>query len=229
LVNGAVDFSSRINYQTNPVSPDGDRLVRTQFQHPDQNYGFFLRNFQFPIDPENGDFLPNPTDASKPDPNNPADYPFNGPAYYHEGDDLTITDDWHVESDETIVVFINGNLNLNARTSVDEGGFLAFIVSGNINVSPNLASDNKNDPAMSGVFIANGEVRFETLEDPNPDNLLVTNGTIVGWGGVIVERDFRSATNNTVPVVLFTFRPDFVTNAPAEFNTTQYFWEEVAP
>jgi hypothetical protein len=58
----------------------------------------------------------------------------------------------------------------------------------------------------------------------------------VGKSGVTLDRDLNNISdisdnlaNNDDPAVKFTYRPDFVVNAPKGFQRTPVVWKEVAP
>lgn len=55
--------------------------------------------------------------------------------YYIEGD-LTIDAPWSIGTGESVVVLVNGNLNINEAINTTGTGFVAFIVNGNITNNP---------------------------------------------------------------------------------------------
>ena len=163
-----------------------------------------------------------------------------------------------VPANQKWIIFVPGNLRINGPTSdhsdsaqsrliqVANGGYLAFIVGGNINIDSQIgyeedAGNNtiaaKVTPNIEGVYIADGTLKIESRDelDTTPDDYkFVGAGTFVGWGGVLIPRKFdddmlyRRELNITSPVDLFIHRPDFVTNSP-EFmrNKPQLTWQEV--
>jgi len=161
--------------------------------------------------------------------------------FYYDGSggDFTIDEasGWDVDNDEKIIVFIDSNLRINSsaadnntqiitvteRSTGNNGGYLAFIVSGDINVSeevgyslyagspgavgmlPGVAGTQAVlDPAITppnieGVYIADGTF---TLEDDGDlaggtytlaDRKFIGAGTFIGWGGVNLNRSFDNS------------------------------------
>ncbi len=135
---------------------------------------------------------------------------------------------------------MNGNLELDDTTdaqqliTVEEGGFLAFIVKGDIIVKSSVGNDDLDDitPNLEGIYLGDGEFRVETQGAvAGGDDRFVGAGTFVGWAGVDLQRDFddggfRKAENNTRPVEYFIYRPDLLLNAPDRLSRPRYIWQE---
>jgi len=149
----------------------------------------------------------------------PSAPPLSGTAYFSEGSMLIDDTSWQNIS-EKIVVLVNGDLDIKNQVTVNAGGFLAFLVKGDIRIDPLV--DN-----VEGVYIADGF--FETGTTGAGDLQLIAEGTFVGWGGVNLARDFDSVQNNTEPAELFRYRPDFKVNLPGFLKRPTINWEEVAP
>lgn len=199
-----------------------------------ENYDYFLREFSLGLNPSD-DFASTANDATK-----PTSDPANGKlAYYHNGD-MTIQQAWDVASDEKITVFVNGNLTIQdpstvgSLITVEEGGFLAFIVKGNIVVAPSVGNSTLTSltPNISGLFVADGTITFQGAgAAAGGDKKLVAEGTYVGWTNIEIQRDFddggqRRIENNTKSASSFIFRPDFVINAPEAMLRSSYIWQE---
>jgi hypothetical protein len=126
------------------------------------------------------------------------------------------------------VVFVDGNLTVNAQITVAPGGFVAFIVKKNITFDSNLGwSDPRNTQAIvAGVFVADQQIIVAGKGGGN-DLKFVGEGTFVGWGGVQLGRRFTPVqTNNTYPTELFRYRPDFMDVVPARMTRPIYVWQE---
>lgn len=146
---------------------------------------------------------------------------------------LTISGNWNVNNpNQSVVIFVPGNLTVNTNVRVSDGSFLAFIVNGNINVLDTVGYDNPianpnkfTDPNMTGIIITNGT--FQT--DPTAaarDRQYIGAGTFVA-NKFSLNRDLEN--NNTDPGELFIYRPDLWVNAPAELKEIDVVWEEVKP
>lgn len=196
-------------------------------------FDFFFRETDFgllPID----DFLTTYNDAIKPT-YNPTDI-----EYYRSGD-LTIQTPWHVFSGEQYVIFVKGDLYLmdgngsnDQLIQVDHGGFLAFIVEGDIIVDESLGNATLTDTTanVEGVYIANGQISIESRGvSGGGDDRFIGEGTFVGWGGINLERNFddgagRDLENEDKPVEQFIYRPDFMINLPEVLRSSPTIWQQ---
>jgi hypothetical protein len=150
---------------------------------------------------------------------------------------------WTVPAGEKRVIFVNGNLTFSQTPetiiTVQPGGFLAFIVSGDIIFDPtvghtstsDLVASNSLQPNIEGVFIANGRIILQSAG--SDDKKFVGAGSFVGWSGVDLKRTFEKGQlgrirNNTTPVETFIYRPDFLLNTPELLKSTEMVWREVS-
>jgi hypothetical protein len=138
------------------------------------------------------------------------------------------------------VVFIDGNLTITDPADVDqltdvaEGGFLAFIVSGDILVSETVGNETLTDDTanLEGIFIADGTITIESRgEALGGDDRFVGEGSFVSWNRVAMDRDFsdgagREVQNRSIPTETFIFRPDFVKNVPPVLTRPHSIWQE---
>ncbi|CAN5311463.1 hypothetical protein BH10PAT2_BH10PAT2_2180 [soil metagenome] len=157
----------------------------------------------------------------------PTAAPANGNAYYANGD-VNINNQWTLNTADSIVVFVNGNLNVNSPILVAKGGFVSFIVKGNITFAKGLGSNSSNAPTVAGVFVANGQIITES-NSPGDDLKFIGEGTFVGWGGVQLQRSFNNtyaARGATEPIESFNFRPDFLLTVPEKMTKPLYLWQE---
>lgn len=226
--NGVIDANGVINERgTNIFSLN---TTKSRYQ---ERYDYFYRNSNLGTNPTD-DFLSQSTDALKPT------YNANKIAYYHSGN-LTIQNPWVVNSGEKYVIFVNGNLTLTDGNgsnddliSVEEGGFLAFIVKGNINIQSSLGNATLTSTAsnLEGVYMADGILSVLSKgAAAGGDDRFVGEGVFVGWSGVNLGRDFsngssRSLENNSKPVETFIYRPDFLVNMPDIMLVPIRLWQE---
>jgi hypothetical protein len=217
---------------------------------PERGFQYYFNKLEQEIDLDDGEWG---TNGQKP---NYTEADGSAEIYYHNGN-LTIGDSnsWSVASDEKIIVMIDGNLTLDDQLGTDQiidvaqGGVVAFIVSGDINITPDVGYDMpdvvdvdlvvENNPALTaanieGIFLADGELNINSYGSSS-DKKFIGAGTFVGWTAVNLNRDF--AEDNTVlgvynhmnPTSSFIFRPDFVVNSPFELQEAQIEWREVEP
>lgn len=167
------------------------------------------------------------------------------------------TQGFNLSSDQSLVVFVNGNLTLDDSNtgdnkykiiSVDEGGFLAFFVNGDILISadvgyeldpanptvPVVSVDNSN---IEGVFVADGDLIIQSknaVGEVPPDRKFIGAGTFVGWHGVNLDRTFDDngqgpILNQTQAIENFIYRPDFLANWPTKLKASVSNWHEINP
>lgn len=237
---GEVDVDdTQGNQNTASINQDGTALIArgTATTRLRENYDYFYRLYSM------GTSSPAVTNDNavqaygfvKPDPNSAGTAPDNGRAYAYNGD-VTITDAWTVDADEEIVVFINGDLTITNGAGVDHliqvapGGFLAFIVSGDIIVNATVGNPvANNSPVLDGVYIANGTINIQA-SGTGGDRQFVGAGNFIGWSGVTLSRDLRvggsGSQNATNPSEVFVFRPDFIENIPTRMTRAYSLWQE---
>ena len=153
--------------------------------------------------------------------------------YFHSGN-MTIQSAWDVTSGESYVVFVDGDLTIEDPGAVGElikvaeGGFLAFIVSGDINIADSVGHSVLTNTAgnVEGVYIADGTITVAS--NGSADNRFVGEGTFVGWTSVSLERTFDelTANNDLYPVETFVYRPDLLKNTPEKMKRAQMLWQE---
>lgn len=230
---GEIDTSFVADRQTDQIDENRHNWFAQLNSTPNhQDYTYFAKQLRLPLNPES-DFGAGSSNASKPIGEVAND---GAKTYYHDGD-LTIGNAWDIAADETVIVMVDGDVNVTAQTSVEEGGYLMIVSTGDIVFDAELGHD---DPAIDtaiveGVFVANGQIRTPSRgEAAGGDKKFVGEGTFVGWGGFSLERDYddgagRRRLNNTAPVEYFRYRPDFLKNAPDTIKRPQYSWREINP
>lgn len=240
---GLVDSSDEDGEQANYLieRPDNPaRVLGSNLEKVTENYSFFANKLN--INNAAIEYEDNPNNASKPKGLNLE----NEQAYLINGD-MTIKKQWLVPAGETIVIFVDGNLYVEDPTDsigrvigVEEGGFLAFIVSGDISFGKRVGNDivignpaaDDLTPNVEGIFVADGSIDVENWEEiSGGDDKFIGAGIFVGWGGVNLNRDFsdasiRKAENNIRPAELFIYRPDLVVNAPESMAEPRLLWQE---
>lgn len=225
---GIIDANGYLNERGPTIASSNTNKTRYN-----ERYEFFYRNSGLGLSPTN-DFSGSETDIQKPT------YNANKIAYFQSGD-VTLQSPWSVASGESYVIFIDGNLTLadgdglsDQLIDVAPGGFLGFIVSGDITIASSLGNVTLTNttPNVEGVFIADGEFTIESKGTAaGGDDRIVLEGSYIGWSGVSLNRDFsdggsRSSENNDKPVEIFIYRPDFVVNMPDILLVPIRIWQE---
>lgn len=233
---GDVDLDRDTGLQTETLDEDNTRRVgKVNSRVAQERYEYFYRLYKFGASPTS-DFGETAVDAQKPTAA-PVNTAVN--AYYHNGD-LTILDPWSIAAGETVVIFVDGDLNVKNTVLVELTGFLAFIVRGDIIFDANIGhvdptAPTANDSIVEGIYIANGILSLPSRgAAAGGDYKFVGEGTFVGWSGVELDRNYddnvtRRTLNNTNPIEVFRYRPDFIVRAPDEMRVPRILWREVAP
>lgn len=164
---------------------------------------------------------------------------------------------FNLTTGQKLVVFVDGNLTIDDSnpndanrkiTSVDGTSFLAFIVKGNILVTPHVGYELNPSvptvPAVSvansnveGVFVADGAFTVQSktaIGEVPPDKKFIGAGTFVGWSGINLNRTFNDNSfgpilNNNQAIENFIYRPDLLANWPTKLKTSVSNWREVDP
>jgi hypothetical protein len=123
-----------------------------------------------------------------------------GKTFYYQAGDSIVPSPWVVSSGESYVVFIKGNLRVNANITVASGGFLAFIVKGSVTVDPSVTT-LQGLYVMDTNFITESDYVLGLVNDVPLD----VQGSIVSWGTLSISRNL-GAGNSTAPAEKFTHR-----------------------
>jgi len=224
IVTGGGNVTADGYYTPRNLVALGSKLTRYK-----EGYDFFYRKSGLSLVPTDA-FTASHISATKPATS----------GIHYSNQDLTIQEPWTISNTESYVIFVDGNLTLQDPTdagaliTVDEGGFLAFIVSGDILVESSVGHANValTTPNIEGVYIA--DQTFQILSDSNAatsDRRFVGAGSFIGWTGVSLQRDFDdggtgSSASTTAPSELFIYRPDLLYTAPSFMLSPHSIWQE---
>ena len=169
--------------------------------------------------------------------------PPNTTTVYYSENDVDIDSLWAIPGNTKVIVLIKGNLNImvppnKIAISVPIGSFLAFIVSGNININGNLG-DKSSDPFdgfnahLQGMYIADGVIDTDST-GVSSGRRLVLAGTFYSGSGFNLDRELKEdpdaeIQDSSTPGELFIARPDLFVNMPEELMTSFFLEQEVAP
>ena len=220
---GEIETNGYTTERLENISATGTSKTRYE-----ERYQYFYRNSPLGLNP-NDDFSGSAGDALKP----------GSSGDYYSAGDLTIQNNWNVTSGEKYIIFVDGNLTLNGDNTdqlitVETGGFIAFIVTGDIIIEESLGNSTLDDltPNLSGVFIADGIIDIQTRGfDNGGDDRFVGEGVFAGWSGVDLNRSFTGTPggdieNTDKPVEVFIYRPDFLVNLPKTMSIPIRIWQE---
>ncbi len=222
---------------------DEPRIYNSDFTAvPRQDYQYFAQNFAL----TDATTVNQITDAELvQEPTGSIAQPDGSLIYYRNGD-LTVNPgsalDWAIINGEKKIIFVNGDLTItnsnpamSMTINVLPEGFLAFIVSGDIIISPEVGDV---DPAsttntISGLYVADGKIIIEGNSDPAiADRKFNGYGTFVGWDGVELNRDYADGStgaldNGVYPTEVFRFRESLVRAFPSSLAKPTLSWQEV--
>lgn len=141
----------------------------------------------------------------------------SGYEWFKTDSDLSIDSDIDF-GNRRVVLFVDGNLNINGRITLNDGsGFFTALVSGDINIDPNVAGD----PSIEGIYLSNGA--FSTGAGSSQFNL---RGAVATYTNINLERDI---INNNSAAEVFTYGPDQVMLFPENLRYRRTKWAEVNP
>lgn len=203
-----------------------------------ENYGYFVSKIEMPPQDITTDNIDSLGDI-------PAGTEIKGARVSFRDGNLSFRPDqtWVVPNGQKRVIFVNGNLTISQPTdqpvtTVEEGGFLTFIVSGSITIDATVGHENPDEITpntslqanLEGIFVADGSLRI--LSRGSDDRKFVGAGSFIGWSGAELNRTFDNGAlgrfrNTTTPTETFIFRPDLVVNTPDVLKFTDLIWQEV--
>lgn len=203
--------SGTVDTGTGLVSSEG-YSAQTTYRGKTMNYDFFAAHMGVTNNTQNdwgADTMNKPVNSAS------RDFYYINPT----SNEASVSTPWVVANGESYVVFVNGDLRIASDVTVEPGGYLSFIVNGNVAVSPAVVS-------MQGLYVVDGT--FASESNGGTDLALEVEGSVVAWGGVSLGRDLAS-TNTTLAAERFTYRPDLLTNMPEKMKVFALKWEEVVP
>ena len=166
-----------------------------------------------------------------------------GGTYYLKGAVTTSSGAWSVGATDKIVVMVDestpgagdASLTLSGPITIAPGGFLAFIVNGNISVAPAVGVDCApspgvcgSTPVLEGVYVADGTFQTGTSSVSTAERL-VAKGMFIA-GDFLLQRDLDSVGQNiNYAAELFLYNPQLLFTMPEAMKDLPITWEEVAP
>jgi hypothetical protein len=117
----------------------------------------------------------------------------------------------------TGVVFVNGNLTIDANNTLPVNKYLMLIVNGDININPSVTN-------VSGILLANQNINV----GGTGTSQLVINGSLYApQGSINLTRSFDDiADNQTTPSILVNYRPDLIFSLPGKLVKLISGWKQ---
>lgn len=128
------------------------------------------------------------------------------------------------------LVFIDGDLTINAEIRTASNGTIAFIVSGNINFSKDFAGGGPADDFAGGLYVAEG--RINTAYDKSaPDEVtrqLAVEGALISLRDTIsLDRNLDPDDNNTTPAEKIELTGKYYVLLKSVLGRPKFFYREV--
>ena len=151
---------------------------------------------------------------------------------YTTANNLTINSSWDVLAGEKYIIIVDGALEIQRPITVDDGGFLAFVVKNDIQINSDVGTTwDSSTPVVEGMYIAGGAIKtgYTTAE---------ATARFVGKGmfaanEIITQRslhDIQAVNHNSdTSADLFLYNPAFLVTMPDILKDLSYTWQEVAP
>lgn len=113
-----------------------------------------------------------------------------------------------INTGETGVMFVNGDLTISSNVVVAANNYLMVVVSGSINIEASVTQ-------VDGIYVANGNINALG----NSDSQLVINGILYSLGNIRLARSFTTKSdNNSTPAVVVNYRPNLIFAMPGRIN-----------
>lgn len=109
----------------------------------------------------------------------------------------------------------SGDVKITGNISMSGGGLLVVLAKNNITLAGTVST-------LQGIYLA--DQIFDTGR--SSDTTLTVTGTVVGLGGVRLNRDVPSST---VPAERFVFSPEYLAILPAGLYEKHTLWQEQVP
>lgn len=158
--------------------------------------------------------------------------------YYLKGPVTTNSGGWVIGATEKTVIIIgestpgagDASLTIGGPITISAGGFVAFIVNGNITVASSVGGLYTLDtPTIEGVYVTSPTGTFATSLGAIGKERLVAQGMFVA-GSFLLQRDLESVSGNiTTAAELFLYNPQLLFSMPDSMRDVPITWEEVAP
>jgi hypothetical protein len=157
--------------------------------------------------------------------------------YHFDGatlDTLTINGNVNLAGTRKVVLLIEGgDLHISGRINIGTpgSGFFMAVVGKNAsggkgNILIDKSVSHPNQPAVEGIYLAEGQIRTGTSGAGN-DSKLYLRGSFAAYGGMVLERNL--ADDSQTPAEYIEYAPEIIATFPRVFTTRRMSWKEVAP
>jgi len=129
-----------------------------------------------------------------------------------------------------LLIFVNGDLTVNAEILVPADSAIAFIASGKIRFAKNLTGGASGIDTVGGIFVAGGEINT-AYDKASPDEVtdkLELEGSLISLSDtLLLDRNLSFADNLTTPAESVTLSAKYYVLLRSLLGRPKFFWQEV--
>ena len=227
---GVLSYGTLYDFDSDPFSEGATLVSSTNWQVNENRpvvdyYDFFYRRYGSPTTPTTDAAFSNLLAVTKP--------ASSVTPYYVVGDMTTSSTAWSVADGESIVVIVDGNLTIGGNIRITGStGFIAFIVNGNITVSPSIGRGSVGTlPNVEGIYITSPAGTFATGASLAAATARFVGSGMFIAGNFLLERNLEGfgVGNTNSSAELFTYNPHLLLTMPDTMKDLSVTWQEVAP
>ena len=154
----------------------------------------------------------------------------NSSGVYLINGNKTVNGVFNQRAGRNTLIFIDGNLTINAEIRTAANGTLAFIVSGTINFSKDLAGGGPADDFAGGLYVAEGRINtaFDKTGPSEVTRQLVVEGALISLRDTVsLDRNLDPAGNLTEPAEQINLTGKYYILLKTVLGRPQFFYREV--
>uniref|UniRef100_A0A831YYV2 PA14 domain-containing protein n=1 Tax=candidate division WWE3 bacterium TaxID=2053526 RepID=A0A831YYV2_UNCKA len=128
------------------------------------------------------------------------------------------------------LIFVDGNLTIDAEIRTAADSTLAFIVSGSINFSKDFAGGGPADDFAGGIYLAAGRINtaFDKTAPDEVTRQLAIEGALISLSDTIsLDRNLDPADNQTTPAEVIDLSAKYYPLLKAVLGRPKFFYQEV--
>ncbi|MDP1710330.1 MAG: hypothetical protein Q8L46_00085, partial [candidate division WWE3 bacterium] len=147
----------------------------------------------------------------------------------------TVSASFTLPGNRSVLIFVDGNLTINAEIRVLANSVLAFIVNGEIRFSKNLGGGAGVDRA-DGLYLAQGRINtaynagsFEVTPQLAIEGALISlyDPSNSSYGTIALKRNLSAEANLTIPAETINLSAKYYVLGKSILGRPKFFWREV--
>ena len=162
--------------------------------------------------------------------------PYSGPTLpnsdgpYLISGNKTVSGVFNQAAGTSILVFVNGNLTIDAEIRVPSDSVITFIVSGTVNFSKSLAGGGGGVDNLGGLYLASGRINtaYDKSSPTEVTRQLVLEGSLISLTDTIsLDRNLDFADNQTTPAEQINLSAKYYVLLKSVLGRPKFFYQEV--